>query len=89
MFRVFSASFESKIINLRKNSGILLRNAAAIYPHVNVRADYLKGTSRFNAYPLAIKIIIDALGVITDANDVAYLPVVAQVRRDEDGHLLP
>lgn len=89
MYRVFLAAFEARIINLRKQSGIMLRNSEAIYPHLTARANFIEDISRFNAYPLAIKMIVDAIGIVTDANDVAYLPVVAQSRRDDEGHLLP
>lgn len=89
MYRVFLAAFESKIITLRKQSGLLIRNPEAIYPHTAARANFIEDIARFNAYPLAIKMIIDAIGVVTDSSDVAHLPVVAQVRRDENDNLIP
>lgn len=89
MFRVFLASFEAKIIKLRKESGISLRNSEAIYSHSTARANFMEDIARFSAYPLAVKMTIDAIGVVTDTNDVAYLPVVADIRRDAEGHLLP
>lgn len=49
----------------------------------------MEDASRFNIFPLQIKMLIDSIGIVTDVNDVAHLPVVAQMRRDEDGNLQP
>lgn len=82
MFRVFLAALELKIIKLRKESGV-------IYEHPNARAGFMEDAARFNIFPLHIKMLIDAIGVVTDTDDVAYLPVIAQVRRDDEGYLQP
>lgn len=89
MYRVYLAAFEAKVIKLRKESGILLRQPESIYSHTTARANFVEDIARFNAFSLGIKMTIEAIGVVTDSNDVAYLPVVAEIKRDPDGHLLP
>lgn len=89
MYRVFLAAMEAKILKLQKESGITLRNPDAIYTHAGVRANFLEDIARYNTYPLAIKMAIDAVGIINDVTDIAYLHVIAAMRCDDEGNLQP
>lgn len=58
MYRVYLAAFEAKIIRVRKESGLMLRQPETIYDHKGARANFLEDISRFNAFPLAVKMTV-------------------------------